>query len=204
LLYDFDIKAGDTVYYPQFPTGDPTAPIYYNVIDSVFNIIVNNDTLKSYTSGSNAYLDLGSCCPGFAMHATEVLSGGEIIWNGDYQDYFPNGVRCYEDTIIGFYKSPGFNLACDTSYTISGFTDRINQPIVKVFPNPALNLLNISSKNLQNANLRILDLNGKKMHTFELLEPTSTLDISNLEPGIYIWEFNSDKGCIRDKLIISK
>lgn len=61
--------------------------------------------------------------------------------------------------------------------------------ITKVYPNPAIDVLNIESP-FQNLEVEICDLSGKSMKKIEALSTTS-LDISSLPSGVYLLKSTS-------------
>jgi Secretion system C-terminal sorting domain len=71
---------------------------------------------------------------------------------------------------------------------------------IKIYPNPANNILNIeSSENDSISQIKLFDINGR-----EILKQNSSskiLDLSTIEKGIYFIEIKTDKGIFNDKII---
>jgi hypothetical protein len=207
LLYDFNKDVGDTIVYPQFQTvymGNTVT--YSNIITSKSTVAINGQTLRRYTAYPGPEVQSAFSLGTFATGATEVISW-LVFFRPDIDDTNPEGLRCYEDSILGFYQNPNFNLDCDTSYTFVGLTDGLeNKSSIKVYPISAENYLSVSilTESSERGRFKIYDLNGKDMKTYELSTPSSTLDISNLKTGIYIWEYRSAENRVRDKLIIRR
>ncbi len=61
---------------------------------------------------------------------------------------------------------------------------------IKIFPNPANSILNIETE-FENADATIIDCVGKVLSNHKLTFSLSSLDISDLVPGIYFIEINS-------------
>lgn len=207
LLFDFTKSVGDTIFYPQFTsvniwTGDTIT--YFNVVDTVFQVILNNDTLKGYSCTYDSFLS-GSGPFGFKPFAIERVYGGDLYNEGDYFDFGPVGLRCYEDSFLGLYKVPGFTLDCDTSWTSGGVGIIENiENNVEIFPNPASYNLNIQFKNisLNYITFKIFDLQGNLHKQSRINQASQKLDVSDLESGMYIFEIESEGQFHRDKLLI--
>ena len=79
---------------------------------------------------------------------------------------------------------------------------------VKVYPNPANNLLNISfiPKAETNVRVQLQNIEGKIMFSHDIQNIKNkllhTIDISHMAAGIYVVNINSDKAIIREKVII--
>jgi len=89
---------------------------------------------------------------------------------------------------IGFYES----LACTFPISISDTTptliDEVNFEGVEIFPNPAIDKLTISSKNLQKINfIQINDLHGRLIYKMDY-PVSNTIDVSELNSGVYFMQ----------------
>jgi hypothetical protein len=150
LLYDFTKQAGDTIWYENMLIYDSNIGDtikYYVVVDSVYEIILNGDTLSRYFARPTASLffywtDFA------AWWITEIIGGTFSIFPGAHYAggcTYPEGLRCYEDSVFGYYQNPWFTLDCDTSYGINTPIDNpLSEIAINIFPNPAKNMLNIS------------------------------------------------------------
>lgn len=73
---------------------------------------------------------------------------------------------------------------------------------VKIFPNPATNLVNVLGlKNTSRADISILDIYGNIVATYhwEIRRNAINIPISTIEPGAYIIVIHSDEQHIRTK-----
>jgi len=90
-----------------------------------------------------------------------------------------------------------------------GIEDYLTDNTVSVFPNPASNELNVSiqSPERMNVTIKILNLLGKEVvntnFTFNQ-ENVKTIDITNLNNGVYILQLESEGNVFSRKLIIDK
>jgi endonuclease I len=88
------------------------------------------------------------------------------------------------------------NLATGVGHVSSeGFT---------IYPNPAVNELNISLPTNKVAKIRIFDLTGKIVATFESVSSSEPIDISSLRNGIYMVRISTENTTITKKITISK
>ena len=86
----------------------------------------------------------------------------------------------------------------------------VNEDIhsVKVYPNPANNLLNISfiPKSETNVRVQLQNTEGKIIYSQDIQNIKNkllhTINISQMAAGIYVVIINSDKSIIREKIIV--
>ena len=74
---------------------------------------------------------------------------------------------------------------------------------ISIFPNPALNQLNISASNISNGTYSIYDLTGRLLAQSQISGISNTIDISNLRSGQYILSI-SDEGDLKSEQKFSK
>jgi aminopeptidase N len=94
---------------------------------------------------------------------------------------------------------PNNNIIHNTTNYLS-VTDLMND-YIEIFPNPVSKSLHIYTKQPNEYLVRILDLQGKKIAEIPHLS-TSTLNVENFEPGIYIIELSTNQYSHTEKLII--
>lgn len=89
----------------------------------------------------------------------------------------------------------------------SGLT-RLNSDIPNLknmftlYPNPAKNTLNVNINTIyNNATLSIVDLQGRLIKSQSLLDTTTTIDVANLQSGVYIVKVDSSDGSYTKKFI---
>lgn len=87
------------------------------------------------------------------------------------------------------------------STPVLGVNDFEINPKPVIFPNPAKSQVTIDAKELDNANLEILDSNGKKILEQKLDNPLNTVNINYLSSGIYLFKVNSNQGSTTTKVI---
>ena len=76
--------------------------------------------------------------------------------------------------------------------------------MVKIYPNPAFNTLNIEvSKTMIESVFRLININGKVVKEVSLTTINNRIDVSGLENSIYFYEITQDgKVLSADKVII--
>ncbi len=73
-----------------------------------------------------------------------------------------------------------------------------------IYPNPAVNELNISFPTNKVAKVRIFDLTGKIVATVESVSSNEPINISNLRNGVYMVRISTENTTITKKITISK
>lgn len=72
-----------------------------------------------------------------------------------------------------------------------------------VYPNPAQDICRITSENLEINHLEIIDLNGRTIQSGIIDSQEFEIQLYDLPKGIYILKFNTPKGIIVRKLMVS-
>ncbi len=74
--------------------------------------------------------------------------------------------------------------------------------IISLYPNPAKNTLNVNLTTLlDNATLSVIDLQGRVVNTQSVLDTTATIDVANLQSGVYVVRIDSAAGSYTKKFI---
>ena len=82
--------------------------------------------------------------------------------------------------------------------------DELNSSNLIIYPNPTLDLIHISSSNLSIFNVVLRDITGKMIYYAPNINnprETITMDLSNLERGIYFIHASSNSGKIMMKVV---
>ena len=113
--------------------------------------------------------------------------------------YAANNVSCgtpsnsygeVEDYTININASAGKSLN-----QIAGFS-------AELYPNPATKMLNIRLNGVDNANLQLININGKTVLNLKLGNKVTELDVSNLDKGMYFLKISSSDQVISKKVIL--
>jgi len=71
---------------------------------------------------------------------------------------------------------------------------------IKIYPNPAISIINIESPNILIEQLTVYDLNGQMLLQNNKMEKNE-IDVSVLQQGVYIIEIKSSAGIVKKKLV---
>ncbi len=126
-----------------------------------------------------------------------------FVWARDTTDANPhssvNLLLSQIPQVVQFASQIGINSTCtNLIYSSIKETDDIFKDYVKIYPNPANNLININT-NYKNYKIEIFTQLGKKIIENENIK---ILDISNLSDGVYIIKISSNDKFTWDKLIV--
>jgi hypothetical protein len=127
-------------------------------------------------------------------------------WISDIVGQFPdNNFSTFGEDMEGELYVAGHGTG--TIYKIkdvaSGIGDQIKSHILEIYPNPARDKIQIKTNDIIQfpAFITISDLQGRVVFETEVLDDNSTLDISKLEPGVFIMTFKNAYGMTNQKLI---
>jgi hypothetical protein len=105
----------------------------------------------------------------------------------------------YDNGKIGseLYKLPIANL-------VKTETILAEKEALEVFPNPALDEIQVRNPLAEVVLLRIYDINGREVKTDFLFDSISTINISSLLPGVYIFEISTKNSFFYKRVIKSR
>ena len=74
----------------------------------------------------------------------------------------------------------------------------------KMYPNPATNLVNIEMESIETTegNIRILDFSGKLVRSYNNVQKQNSYNVSDINPGIYLLEYNGEGMRYYKKLVL--
>jgi hypothetical protein len=182
MLYNFNSNVGDT--YAILP-GTDSALINDTIkliVDSVSTTMINSTLLKKVF-----------------VHQTNFnfwyFFGGSIIEDiGDLHYMFPwdyggcdanfaRPLRCYSDSIIGFYD---FGTAPSCDYVDVGIKENLQTKYFSSFPNPSSGTFLINFFDNSDKNILIYNLVGDLVFQREINGIENEIEIRNLMTGMYI------------------
>ena len=206
---------GDDNYYAQmsaYNSGEATEIVWLVTPGLVVSAssILNFETKLAYMTHDPAYVGISTDFSGDAAaatwdevtytHATAPPDGyGDWTASGDVDLSSYDGQTIY----IGFKYSGGdpgetTTLQLDnvnvTDATVASIKS-VNNNKISVFPNPAVNVLNISEV----SDLIVYNIAGQEVLT---AENTKNVDVSALESGVYFIEIQSVKGVSVKKFVV--
>jgi parallel beta-helix repeat protein len=98
--------------------------------------------------------------------------------------------------------SSGNSSEFSANYQVSlfaGINNLSDNPEIKIFPNPAKNLITISG--IENSEIRILNIQGQLLKTIPLSKSIENIDLSKFVNGIYIVQIKNSKEVFVKKLV---
>jgi hypothetical protein len=72
---------------------------------------------------------------------------------------------------------------------------------LKMYPNPAQNIVNIEVQNLDNTSVEVYDINGRQLFTQKLNNTTNTVNIEKFAVGVYMFKVSSSQGTATSKVV---
>ena len=164
-----------------------TIPMSLNAIVGTTTDGLNTTILQSYTGLNNLeYVDR-------TVTFTPTTSG--VYYFGFQNNTGPN-------TLPGGTVNRNFIDDVTIKETLS--TDSFEAVKVAVFPNPTKDILNISLLESSNAKTQISDINGRIIKSINLNDVNSTINVSDLNSGVYRLSISTDKGTTIRKVIKNK
>lgn len=207
-LYNFGLSAQDTLTVHQEKTRVPagffkdSVSFFSYVIDSVDIIWVNNTLIKRQRIVNNDS-DLSNWC----MTLTGTLTGddgnnyilenfGSTAYLFGYSRFFhlesmPTLLRCiqYNGNII--YKNPYWEKDCDYTRLHIGIEEvSLGKNNIQIFPNPATGSISLPFNDFENVSI----LNHLGQLIFSTNQPASSIDIKELNSGMYILKVKDKTG----------
>ncbi|WP_431109263.1 T9SS type A sorting domain-containing protein [Winogradskyella poriferorum] len=98
------------------------------------------------------------------------------------------------------FNPPIITNTVNTEVVESLSIDEVSAEIVKLYPNPAKNMIQMTSNQVIES-LMVIDINGRVLQILEILTTDYSLDISNLSKGVYFLELQSGESKSTKKFI---
>lgn len=218
----YELLTGDTLanfttfnYCPN--TTPTTCNAYFDIAQAAGpngNLIAGSLVVTDSSTSSNpaALLtytwDFGDGTTGTGSMLTHTYAG-----NGPYLLCLTidDGLGCtdtYCDTVsvdsLGMIESEGFTLYIDVEPSL-GLNDNNNSLEVNVYPNPAIDFLNIelNAGNKKLNSITMYDLSGKTVYENNtVFDNITTINTENIEPGTYLIRMLFDNEVYNRKVII--
>ncbi|MDG1334134.1 MAG: T9SS type A sorting domain-containing protein [Crocinitomicaceae bacterium] len=185
ILYDFNALAGDSweIPLPSFD-GFGYDTVFVDV-DSTDFVSINSTSLKRLFV---TYTQVHEGCPMVFSSSSIIETLGDVRYLFNFSS-FPNefcdanwstGLRCYEDSIIGFYES-GIADSCEF-FEIYNDLPENDWNSFTISPNPADEFVKIDLQNGHAEEIRIIDFQGRLLITTK----DEFIDLSDFNSGMYL------------------
>lgn len=208
LLYDFSLEVGDTVSVAAFFDGE--IPFNYLVVYH-FTCILSNDsliTLNNNTIRRKIAVDMYHRSSGII---TQYWIEGIGSTNGLFSPSAISEISieaplkrllCFShnDELLLEFPEHDYDSISDDCYSIGDISSIKEYDIgsgMKLYPNPAQNILTIKIQDadiLFPCKLMIIDILGKELKRYSVNDSKTTLNISNLSPGVYVLKASTQEG----------
>ncbi|MBN2893568.1 MAG: T9SS type A sorting domain-containing protein [Bacteroidales bacterium] len=126
-----------------------------------------------------------------------IIVGNIDLNAGDLQ------LRVLASNNNGFERFTGNALLSEVVYTYYVNIPDLNKLTINIYPNPAINFINIDLKdNTRSINLEIIDESGKILMTKSNISDKTTIDLYNFSKGIYFIKLTNESETFLKKIII--
>jgi len=183
LMYDYTVQAGDSLIAG-------ISGMYLH-IDSVTHVTIGGILRQKFWISCKLMPQYHETwTEGIGSSRGIIFSGSELIVGGWY--WF----LCMSQEGVLVYMNPAYN----SCYLVSGINEKDSQSVT-VYPNPAGNILNLTLPgDIRPSNICLIDALGNKVAEFS--PGQTSLDVSNLQAGVYVLKLSHEKGMISRKVLI--
>jgi hypothetical protein len=172
-----------------------------NSDQDTFRWVRKNEVLSP--SWESAVCDNIQCHDVIVDSATFILKKGEFFdFIIHFYPYNKTGNGSMEVYVYAI-NDPSINTTSTFNATIWGLSTSNLTKDASIYPNPAQNILNITTDKKINA-VKVYSLTGMTVEQIQILANSNSIDISGLNNGTYIAEINTDAGIVRKKFAVSK
>lgn len=208
-LYDFDLKAGDTIHSSLYEYSDRrTLVSSIDTIQTTAGIVLNKYNLEYHDTSGNVY---GA---GYLLEGIGSLYHLNIFF---FEPPITNRrILCYNSQTL-FYKFPVndnntwgtlLNTCWDmTALNVNEISQLTSQPY-QVYPNPLSGeeLININGTKNELHSCILYDINGRKLYQLDNVVPKNGHISLNIElaSGIYVLTLKAHNGAIFNRTIVKR
>jgi len=161
--------------------------------DSDLDLFISGKQSTSGVAETELYLNDGS---GNFSITTDSFIGTR---SGDIKSADIDGDGDMDVIISGWDEASRTVKLYTNDFTILGVEEFLANDI-KIYPNPTRDILNINSKSNQLINaIQVFDLLGRMVEDIKMIN--NTIDMSHLNPGVYLLKLNLDNSSITKRII---
>ena len=199
LLYDFNVKIGDTItYFIDTLEYYDTLRYLYNVITGIDSIEIKNEIRKRIEFSS--YETLGSLIKtGYWIEGIGSTLG--LLSPIQYSDCGPGA---FTSELICYFEDESLLFSSwDSVYCSTVQIDKIfsKDNLLKIYPNPTNGLISIELNKKKQSTIRVFNIVGTEIIRKELNQESIIIDISFLQNGLYIFNVHVDNENYNFKIV---
>lgn len=101
----------------------------------------------------------------------------------------------------GTYVEKRFPVKVVELCTLVAIEEKSNDINSTIYPNPSSGKYVIELNHFLKGTIEIYNLMGQKVASFELINDSTEIDITDLKSGIYLFRIENNKGCVTKKVI---
>jgi len=152
-------------------------------------------------------------CKGDSIVISSVFGGGDschwspatYLSNPDtcYPYAFPPFTMTYHVTTFWNHCSPIDSPVTVTVYPCLYVSESNQENDFSIYPNPATNLLTITTTSTQPSEIILYDIASRKLMQ-QKFSGSATLNIENLAKGVYLYEVRDEKGVVKQGKVVKE
>lgn len=170
-----------------------TAP----VSDTAITLTIPTQSLSAGTYWLSVYGYAESSAPWYwTTHGPDKIDSNAMLIDSD--DYFGAGITAWTPLPIVGLVAPDLAFQIGGALANTGLT-QIDGSVITVYPNPAIDVLNIDIESTEINRVIILNISGEIVHT--VYNPSTQINISELVSGVYFIEITTADGIARTQFI---
>ncbi len=218
IQYSWTFEGG----YPE--TSDLTNPNVYYAEPGAYDVqLIIYDGTRYDTAFKTAYINVGTP-PEVSFSTIEdlcnedwdpyVLSGGtpeggyysgEYVTDGMY--FHPTAALVGDHDVYYTVEEAGCEATAEQSITVVncvGLLEVSKDILLEVYPNPTTGIVNIdiNTEDMENAELKVIDIVGKVIYSVDNVSNTMNIDLSDNPSGIYFIQIKNDKQNVSKKIFL--
>lgn len=185
---------------PTSVTGDVTLYFTQQEFDNfnLFNTVLLPTNPSDVTGKANLLIEL--------TQGTTSLTGLPATYTGAFTNINPDDANIIWDSTNNYWKVTfsttgfgGFFAKTTNAALVAANFDYSSN--VKIYPNPAKNIITIDLLSIDNSGVEVFDINGRKLFEQNLSNNSNTINIDHLDSGMYLFKVNSDRGTAISKVV---
>ena len=198
-LYEIDFESGQTIIVANFnPPIAPTLTIDPSLAFNGVGVCNTFEGFFTYTAPSDFEVANES-------HTTNSCNFDGTMFENEYFGFFAEGTYLFttiETDTDGFqslYMTGGIFTTLTFRNTPVLATPEFSQPKIKMYPNPASDLLFVTSEGITIGKIKLYSMSGNQVK--KVSANVKFIDVSGLSAGLYFLEISSSEGKIVQKFV---